>query len=70
MADPIGHQVISWLKIRNINLSDNTVNCMGCFFIKSPHSCLTLESPLKVMKNAFYFMLKAPFVLEIFIFLS
>ena len=34
MADPIGHQVISWLKIRNINLSDNTVNCMGAFLLK------------------------------------
>ena len=28
------------------------------------------ESPLKVMKNAYYFMLKAPFVLDIFTFLS
>ena len=31
---------------------------------------LKTESPLKVIKNAFYFMLKALFVLEIFIFLS
>ena len=31
---------------------------------------LTIESPLKFMKNAFYFMLKALFVLEIFTFLS
>ena len=28
------------------------------------------ESPLKVIKNAFYLMLKALFVLEIFTFLS
>ena len=28
------------------------------------------ESPLKMMKNAFYFILKALFVLEIFKFLS
>ena len=28
------------------------------------------ERPLKIMKNVFYFMLKAPFVLEIFTFLS
>ena len=28
------------------------------------------ERPFKVMKNAFYFMLKALFVLEIFTFLS
>ena len=31
---------------------------------------LTIESPLKMIKNSFYFMLKALFVLEIFIFLS
>ena len=30
---------------------------------------LTIENPLKIMKNAFYFMLKALFVLEIFTFL-
>ena len=29
-----------------------------------------IESPLKVMKNAFYFILKALFVLKIFTFLS
>ena len=31
---------------------------------------LTTESPFKMMKNAFYFMLKALFVLQIFKFLS
>ena len=31
---------------------------------------LTTESPLNLMKNIFYFMLKALFVLEIFTFLS
>ena len=31
---------------------------------------LTAESPLKMMKNAFHFMLKALFIFEIFIFLS
>ena len=31
---------------------------------------LTTESPLKIMKNTFYFMLKALFVLAIFTFLS
>ena len=29
---------------------------------------VTTESPLKMMKNTFYFMLKAPFVIEIFAF--
>ena len=28
--------------------------------------CLATESPLKIMKNAFYFTSKAPFVLKIF----
>ena len=32
--------------------------------------CLATESPLKLMKNAFYFTLKALFVLQIFTFLS
>ena len=31
--------------------------------------CLT-ERPLKMMKNAFHFILKAPFVIKIFKFLS
>ena len=30
---------------------------------------LTIESPLKIMRNAFYFMLRALFVLEVFTFL-
>ena len=35
-------------------------NCVVCF----------IESPLKMMKNAFYFILKALFVFKIFKFLS
>ena len=31
---------------------------------------MAIESPLKMMNNAFYFILKGPFVLEIFTFLS
>ena len=31
---------------------------------------LAIESPLKMMKNAFYFTSKAPFLLKIFKFLS
>ena len=42
--------------------------------IKGPIPCLrqflTNENPLKMMKNAFYFMLKALFVLGIITFLS
>ena len=43
-------------------------------FLKSPLSALrqflTIESPLNMMKNAFYFMLNVLFVFEIFTFLS
>ena len=37
-----------------------------------PNICVArfIESPLKMMKNAFYFILKAFFVLKIFKFLS
>ena len=52
--------------IKNINrtfkgrFSPSRKNCVICF----------IESPLKIMKNAFYFVLKAPFVLKIFKLLS
>ena len=36
----------------------------------APLRNLPLESPLKMMKNAFYFILKSPFVLKIHKFLS
>ena len=41
-------------------LSTSKKSCVICFS----------ESPLKIMKNGFYFILKAPFVLKIFKFLS
>ena len=41
----------------------------SCLPNKIPFICLN-ESPLKMMKNAFYFILKTLFVLEIFKFLS
>ena len=45
----------------------------GSLQLKGPLSglrqFLTTESPLKMIKNVFYFMLKALFVLEIFQFL-
>ena len=43
-----------------VGLSPSKKNCVICF----------IESPLKMMKNAFYFILKALFVLKIFKFLS
>ena len=39
-----------------VGLSPSKKNCVICFF----------ESPLKMMKNAFYFILKIPLVLKIF----
>ena len=45
--------VIQTLKVE---LSASEKNCMVCF----------IENPLKMMKNAFYFILKAFFVLKIF----
>ena len=38
--------------------------------LKGLRQFLIIESPLKIMKNAFYFTLKALFVLKIFKFLS
>ena len=49
------HQMIA-LKV---GLSTFKKICIICF----------IESPLKMMKNAFYFFLKALFVLKMFIFL-
>ena len=43
-----------------VELSPSKKNCFICFN----------ESSLKMMKNAFYFILKALFVFKIFIFLS
>ena len=51
----------------------DSVDPTQCLF-KGPFSglrqFLTIESPLKMTKNAFYFTLKALFVFEIFTFLS
>ena len=49
--------VIQTLKV---GLSPSGKKCILCF----------IESPLKVMRNTFYFILKALFVLKIFKFLS
>ena len=38
--------------------------------LSDPRQFMATESPLKVMKNAFYFTLKALFVLKIFKYLS
>ena len=48
-----------------------SANCLQVGFSPSKIICVfyLIESPLKMMKNAFYFVLKAPFVLMIFKFL-
>ena len=56
--EPLAHH---W-NVANLK-SDSYLPKKMCFF------CF-IESPLKMMKNAFYFILKAPFVLKIFKFLS
>ena len=59
-----GYHLVKISKIANTNfkvgLSPSKKNCVICF----------IESPLKKTKNAFYFILKALFVLKIFKFLS
>ena len=54
-------KVVHYLNLLfKVGLSPSKKICVICF----------IESPLKVMKNAFYFILKALFVLMIFKFLS
>ena len=50
-------KTVSKLKV---GLSPSKKNCVICF----------IESPLKIIKNVFYFILKALFVLKVFNFLS
>ena len=45
-----------YLKCLNVGLSPSKKNCFICFN----------KSPIKMMKNAFYFILKALFILEMF----
>ena len=51
--------IVCWFQIK-VGLSPSKTGCVICL----------VESPLKVMKNAFYFILKALFVLKIFKLLS
>ena len=54
-------KAVAFIKARfKVGLSPSKKNGVICF----------IESPLKMMKNAFYFILKALFVLKIFKFLS
>ena len=43
---------------------------VGLSPLKKNYVICLIESPLKIMKNAFYFILKALFILKIFKFLS
>ena len=59
-------------KILDKMLDDKNI-CPAYLFKSQPSDLthfLAIESPLKMMKNAFCFMLKTLFVLEIFTFLS
>ena len=62
------------LCLKNAKFTDHWNTKKRLKIVKDPHSYLikflTVESPLKIMKNVFYFMLKALFVLEMFTFLS
>ena len=62
---------IDWLRRK---YGENNLNIPPLFSLKGVLSGLrqffATESPLKMMKNAFYFTLKALFVLKIFKFLS
>ena len=55
---------------------DMNISCARCFHIafkvalSGLRQFLVIESPLKMIKNAFKFILKAFFVLTVFIFLS
>ena len=49
-----------WASLLKVGLSPSKKNCVICL----------IERPLKKMKNAFYYNLKAFFVLKIFLFLS
>ena len=63
LLDPMTSPKSYWsiLKvILKVGPSPSKKNCFICF----------IESPLNIMKNAFYFILKAFFVLKIFKFLS
>ena len=61
-------------KITVVCLSFNLSVCQSSIFLKGGLSgltqFLTIESPLKMMKNAFYFTSKSFFVLKMFKFLS
>ena len=52
--------IFNFLSLVKVGLSPSKKSCAICF----------IESPLKIMKNAFYFILIALFVLKIFKLLS
>ena len=53
-----------------ISLKENLLPKVGLSLSKKLCFICFNESPLKIMKNAFYFMLKAIFILQIFKFSS
>ena len=59
-------QMLDWRKCAFFCL--HIVSLKGA--LSGPRQYLPNENPLKIMKNAFYFTLKALFVLKVFKFLS
>ena len=57
--------VLSGSDVKTINVRNHTIKAA----LSGLRQFVTIESPLKMMKNAFYFILKALFVLKIFKFL-
>ena len=66
------YRKFKWILCNDVSISFCTINANGLKWVKRPLSgltqFLTIENPLKMMKNAFHFILKVLFVLEIFIF--
>ena len=68
------HNIIKYIKhaIRTWKVLTNSVTAAWAKFkgtLLGPRKFLETESPLKMMENAFYFTLKALFVLKTFMFL-
>ena len=58
------YALLRFLLVKMVNPNTNLVNCKGA--LPGLRQLLATESSLKMMKNAFYFILKALFVHKIF----
>ena len=62
--------MIKFLALTSDLLAGITMTFLSFFELAGPRQNLATKSPLKMMKNAFYFTLKALFAVRIFKFLS